>query len=516
MSSENVLIVEPELKTKEFILNTLKKEEYNVFCMHDLEDILGFLQKKYIDIMIIDLSYFDKASSIDLIKRSRLIKPGLAIVAIHDGTNKELILKAFQNGAHNILCKPISKPELIRVLNEVLENTRLAKENIRLKTLLPLFELTQSLISELDINKIFDHLVKLVCLETRSDTVSILLYEEREQKLYIKAALGLNKELIGTFIEKAESNIIWTVIKTGKPLLNNINTHQKTKTPCPVATLCVPLSIKGRIIGAINCQKYHLRNGFTESDLELLSILAGQASIAIENARLFNNVRNQQDRLESSLLKVLTAQEDERARISAELHDGLAQWLVSASYGIQLGEAQLSQLKINEAREELNRANEIINNSIKELRRLILDLHPIALAELGVVEAIRQNIESFNRENGVRCNYMVMGNINNLSFINGVTLYRVTCEALNNIRKHAHARFANVAIQISTEAITAEISDDGIGFDYEKIASMKGFNGNLGLITMKERTEMIGGSFEIFTAPGKGTKIRIKLPISTG
>jgi two-component system sensor histidine kinase DegS len=256
------------------------------------------------------------------------------------------------------------------------------------------------------------------------------------------------------------------------------------------------------------------RAGFSESDLELLSIIAGQATIAIENARLFNSVRGHQLKLEASLIKVLTAQEDERSRISAELHDGLAQWLVSASYSMQTGAEQMTSSRFEEARGELARATDIVSQSVKELRRVILDLHPIALAELGLIGALKQSIDYFNKENGVRCDFKVIGGWANLSFISDVTIYRVIQEALNNVRKHAAAHHVDVVLEFNDDHVAVSIKDDGKGFDLDHIKGQNGSGVSLGLVTMKERTEMIGGNFDINTSLGEGTSILMQLPMA--
>jgi two-component system sensor histidine kinase DegS len=272
--------------------------------------------------------------------------------------------------------------------------------------------------------------------------------------------------------------------------------------------------LKRKVIGVINCSKITSRTPFTEGDLELLYILAGQAAIAIENARLFESGRMQQRNLERFLKKSLTAQEDERRRISSELHDGLAQWLVSASYGMQLCEAFLSADRHEDTVAEIKRTNNILNQSVKELRRIILDLHPIALAELGLIEALRKHVEGFNKENGVRCDFRIIGSMNSLSLLQEVSIYRIILEALNNIRKHANAAHVDVILKFDLEYAIVEISDDGLGFNLAEVLSDKVAKSSIGLLTMKERAEMLGGNLNIDTAPGRGTRITVKLPLA--
>ena len=99
-----------------------------------------------------------------------------------------------------------------------------------------------------------------------------------------------------------------------------------------------------------------------------------------------------------------------------------------------------------------------------------------------------------------------------MSFINNVTIYRVALEALNNIRKHAQAKKVNLQLEFNSDDVLLDIADDGIGFDLYEVTNNKALRGSLGLVTMKERSEMIGGSFQIETAPNKGTRIYLRLP----
>lgn len=517
MLNDKVLVLDFDSITKHIIRDTLSKEGYIVLNPHidSLQDALYYLQKKEVDILIINLT-LPEIDSIELIKRARFVRPGIGIVVLSQSDSRDVIINAFQEGAHSILEKPFSTEDLSRIVDEVLEKGRLSKENIRLRTLLPLYELTDSLVSELSAEKIFDQVVRLVYLETKANKVSLALCDDSTGKLVVKACVGMPKDQVGSLIDMSDDSIVWSAIRTGKPILLDGESKNSTGVANQGATavLCVPLSIKGKSIGAIHCSKMNTRAGFSESDLELLSIIAGQATIAIENARLFNSVRGHQIKLETSLIKVLTAQEDERSRISAELHDGLAQWLVSASYSMQTGAEQMTSSRFDEARGELARANDIVSQSVKELRRVILDLHPIALAELGLVGALKQSIDYFNRENGVRCDFKVVGGSANLSFINDVTIYRVIQEALNNVRKHAAAHHVDVVLEFNDDHVAVSIIDDGIGFDLNNIKGNNGASVSLGLVTMKERTEMIGGNFEINTSPGEGTGIFMRLPVA--
>jgi signal transduction histidine kinase len=511
---ENLLVVDYEPGAIDSIKSALSGEGYEVFCAQSSQEALSIIQKKMIDLLITGLP-LPGLSGPELLQQAHLISPstGMIIMCQHD--SMDALMKSVKAGAQAIVFKPIDAQQLKAAVEDVLQKTRLAKENIRLKTLLPLFEVNKSIVSELNASKTFNRIVRVVCIETRADKVSLMLLNEVSNELVVRAALGLSKTMVGRSMQLPHDDISWSVVKTGRAILLNAKPKHVVaeKDPYITSSLCVPLSMRGKVIGVINCSKNASRIPFTESDLELLTILAGQAAVAIENAKLFDDIQVHKDNAETFLTRILTAQEDERKRISTELHDGLAQWLVSASYATQLGSTFISLSRFGEAQEEICRASKILEQSIRELRRIVLDLHPTALAELGLVRALQQNIECLGKENGIRVKFDIGGCCKQLSLTQDIAIYRICLEALNNVRKHACASNVEVNLSFDTNCVSLEIADDGRGFDLTEIVKNGFAERSIGLISMKERAEMIGGKLEINTASGKGTRVLLRVPM---
>ncbi len=483
---------------------------YLVFHSQSVAEAITMARKKPIDLLITSLSMLETGGS-DFLQRIRLINPSIGLLVISRNDPIDIIIKSFRAGAQAILSDPIHNEELISVVKEILNKNRSAKENVRFKTLLPLFEVNNSIVSDQDASKIFNRLVRIVGMETKSDNVSLMLLDELANELIIKAALGSSKAMIGKAVGLSDVDTTWSVIKTGKAILRDrkpgeINPALNDGSVVS-SILCVPLSVKGKVIGVINCSKGTSSLPFTESDLELLTILAGQAAIAIENGKLFEDIKTHKDNGEVFLRRCLTAQEDERRRISTELHDGLAQWLVSASYFIQLSHAYVSMEKLEEASIEIGRAGNILGQSIKELRRLILDLHPTILAEIGLIGALQQYIISMGKETGILIDLEIKGDSKPLSSMQETVIYRICLEALNNIRKHASASKVSINLVFEPTTILLDIIDNGCGFNLEQAMRYKAFEGHIGLLSMNEKAEMVGGKLTITTAPGEGTRV---------
>jgi signal transduction histidine kinase/FixJ family two-component response regulator len=512
VNKESLLVVDQESEVLQMVKSTLKDDGYDVICAQSTMDALNILRKKVVDILMTSLAMPD-ISGLELLKQAHVISPSTGSIIICKNDTLDTLFKSFQAGAQAIIIKPFDSQDLRNVVGEVAQKSLLEKENIRLRTLLPLFELNKSIISELNAGKIFNHIVRIVCIETRAEKVSLLLLNETADQLIVKSAIGLNKNVIGRAAQPPDDQISWSVIKLRKALLINPSPRKKGTRPNTnrISALCVPLSIKGMIIGVINCSKSN-GGAFTESDLELLSILAGQAAIAIENAKLFNDVTEHKSSIEMFLRKNLTAQEDERKRISSELHDSLAQWIVSASYSTQLSDSLITMSKYDEARIEIKRTYKILDQSIKELRRVILDLHPVILSEMGLVEAIKQHMDSFFYKMEIKSTFKKVGIPRSLAPTQDIVIYRIVLEALNNIRKHAKATRVAVVIRYGPSEVLIKVEDDGCGFDLPATLQRETSNGNIGLLSMRERAEMAGGSFNITSVPGKGTKIIIRIP----
>jgi len=219
--------------------------------------------------------------------------------------------------------------------------------------------------------------------------------------------------------------------------------------------------------------------------------------------------------LEQLLGELLRAQEEERERISTEIHDSVAQLMVSASYHTQSSSALLSQSKFDQARDEAERATKIIGTCVKELRGIVTDLFPPALSELGLLGALQENVEYFRRETGVASRVLSTTLPQQLSPVQEMVIYRVVQEALNNVRKHAQATDAEISLDANAGEITVQIRDNGKGFDATGMRGTRQQSGRVGLLTMRSRAQMLGGNLKIEARPGGGTTVTLTIPRST-
>ncbi|GAH57708.1 unnamed protein product, partial [marine sediment metagenome] len=263
--------------------------------------------------------------------------------------------------------------------------------------------------------------------------------------------------------------------------------------------LLCPIKSRGKLIGILALGRKRSKALYSQEDIELVMSLANQAGIMIENAKMFDSLKKQQLQVQQLLAQVVQAQEEERERISADLHDGVAQWLAAASYRVQTVNALLSGNDNNEAQGELATMESTIDKSLKELRRVLIGLRPPALDELGLSHALRQSLEHLKTD-GLDCQFSETGTPVRLPSDIEIAIYRVVQEALTNIRNHAaDATKVNLRLQFQVDNLLVEIRDNGKGFDLSQTLDSAISVGHMGLLGMKQRAETLGGDIKIRT-----------------
>ncbi len=278
-----------------------------------------------------------------------------------------------------------------------------------------------------------------------------------------------------------------------------------------VDLLC-PIRSKGKLIGILALGKKQSDSSYSDEEISLLMTMANEAGVAVENARMLDSLKAQQLQVEQLLAQVVLAQEEERNRISIDLHDSVAQWLVGASYRLQTFDQIISGDE--KARRELADMEQTVTKSLKELRRVVVGLRPPALDELGLTHALRQSLEELKADN-LDCQFSIAGTPFRLPSSMEIAVYRVVQETLSNVRKHAEASKVNLRLQFQENNLRVEIRDNGKGFDLNQTLDSAIAVGHMGLLGMKKRVDMLGGNITIKTREGTGTSIIFSLPVQS-
>ncbi len=210
-------------------------------------------------------------------------------------------------------------------------------------------------------------------------------------------------------------------------------------------------------------------------------------------------------------LRIIKAQEEERKRVAREIHDGPAQTLANLVLRVEICEKLLAS-QPSTVGKELKELKELIKTSLRDIRKIIFDLRPMVLDDLGIVPALQRYLADFEDKFGLSVEFIYIGKEVRLKKGIEVTLFRILQEALNNVYKHAGVMQATVKLEITEKQVNLSIIDIGRGFDVEKVLKGEGLE-SYGVIGMRERVDLLEGKFYIKSAPGRGTEIRIKIPL---
>lgn len=265
----------------------------------------------------------------------------------------------------------------------------------------------------------------------------------------------------------------------------------------------------------------NLRRRRDELDLRLRSlkttadkaeVLASQVGVALnflsnQMGHVLSHLENLQQR-QAYGARIIKAQEEERRRVARDIHDGPAQAMANVVFRAEVCE-RLIETDIDRAKEELKELREQVRMVLRETRKLIFGLRPMTLDDLGLAPTIKRLLDNMKERGGINAEIRVSGQEVRLDPPTEVGLFRVIQEALTNVEKHSKAKLVRVRLDFRSNAVSASVEDDGIGFESMEIISNESF----GMTGMKERLSLLGGEVTVKSQKGKGTKVYINVPL---
>jgi PAS domain S-box-containing protein len=399
------------------------------------------------------------------------------------------------------------KDAMLAVAHDVTEHKR-TEERFRrsLDMLLALREAGQILGTTLELEEIGSRLLEIM-RGVSGLTAAVISREDERGRLRLWRASNL-KGLWhqARYTPEAEA-ARQEVLKTGECRffwLQGPNPEGKN-----LAGVCLPLRMRERTAGVL--EAYGPESLAEEDTLAILSSLAAQSASALENARLYEELAEREERLGDLISKLFAAQEEERRRVAYEVHDGLAQLATTAHQYLQAF-ARLYPPGSEEVRNLLDQALGWIQQTVGEARRVIADLRPTALDDFGLQTALCLEAEA-SLEEGYDVSYEENLGDERLPLAIETALFRIAQEALNNVRKHANTERIRLSLVRSGERVRLSVRDWGRGFDGEAPAS-GGPGERVGLSSMYERVALLGGNLRIDSRPRVGTLITATIPLS--
>ncbi len=242
------------------------------------------------------------------------------------------------------------------------------------------------------------------------------------------------------------------------------------------------------------------------TERELLRSVADRSALAIDRARMTDALREREARIAELSAHLMSAQEEERKRISRELHDETGQALMVIRLYLGMLEAAVSA---RSARGKIRETLEVVDRTIDGLRRTIARLSPLVLQELGLIAAIRKEAKDLAKATGVKARVAVSDSVGRLAPTTETAVYRVVQEALHNVAKHAQAQAVNIQMFRENTNLRLVVEDDGVGMSKRPGTPGRSF----GLAGMRERISMLGGTVRIISGKGRGTRLEVSVPV---
>ncbi len=396
---------------------------------------------------------------------------------------------------------------------------QMQKRRIEHDRIRAIYRLTSTLASTLNYQRVLDSVLDLSLTAVNTDPdvtaderlISVVMLFSKSGTLEIASARRLTpadkravlpgqKGAIGQALEKDQPVLLKEVKKDTE--LGHLVTFRTCEE-----VYCFPLRSGFDAYGILLFG--HPQAGyFTADRCETLDILGRQAVFAIQNARLYQELLDERDRM-------IEVQEEARKKLARDLHDGPTQSVSAIAMRINLVQRMITR-DPRGAREELNRIEDLARRTTKEIRHMLFTLRPLVLESQGLTAALKSMAEkikeTYSQDVQVQVDESLLENV---EMGKQSVIFYLAEEAVNNARKHAKAPHIWVRLLPSgKDIIRLEVQDDGRGFDVEAVTRAYDQRGSLGLVNLHERTELVNGVLNIQSAPGKGTLIQVYIPLS--
>ncbi|MDX2162759.1 MAG: GAF domain-containing sensor histidine kinase [bacterium] len=271
--------------------------------------------------------------------------------------------------------------------------------------------------------------------------------------------------------------------------------------------VCVPLRAAYDNFGVLVYASERL-NAFNDEHTELLTAIGVQVTIALQNAVLYQNLVEEKER-------IIEIEDDARRKLASDLHDGPTQNISAMAMRVNYI-VKLLEKRPEGVAEELHKLEDLARRTSKEIRQVLFTWRPLVLESHGLQAALLGLAEKVQETHGQKVQVRVTGDA---AFLldrkQQVVIFHIVEEALNNARKHANAALVSVSLYRQEEVVILQVMDNGQGFDMNAVGQGNGRN-SLGMINMRERAELIEGTFNVESAPGRGTLITVVIPLKAG
>jgi signal transduction histidine kinase len=400
------------------------------------------------------------------------------------------------------------------------EVSRLQKENTaateRIAVLQVLQDVARSLSSELNLEPLLQMILAAAVQVMNASAGSLLLLDHETDELVFEVIEGgIGAALEGTRMP-ADKGIAGWVTSHREPLIvDDVNRddryyrriaqdHDFTTT----SLLCVPMVARGKVIGVLQVLNKEPGQYFDTADQEVLTSFAAQSAVTIENARLYQSLREEHER-------IIAVEEDIRRELARDLHDGPTQILAAIIMCANFVRKAIAHNSLDHAVNELGEMMPVAEKALHQVRTLLFNLRPVILETQGLVPALESYAQRLREAEGMNVMLNASGKFDRLPHNAEVAIFTIVQEAITNAKKHARASRIDIEVTPTDDKLTVVVRDNGVGFDPKAVTDRYDERGSLGMLNMQERAEIVNGTLSLESKPGQGTTITLQLPINT-
>jgi signal transduction histidine kinase len=377
-----------------------------------------------------------------------------------------------------------------------------------------LYEVGQALATNLDLPSLLADIKQRVPAVMGAERCSIMLLDEATHELVLDAIDPHTGELREFRIPTDRGIAGWVATNGIGQIVNDVEQDPRwfdgVARDMDFVTrsiLCAPMRQGDRVVGVMQVLNKRSGEPFSDQDLRLLTTLATQAAVAVENARLVRSLKSERD-------KLLAKEAEVRASIARDLHDGPTQSVAAISMNIEFIKKLLRAMP-ERVESELNVLAELVQKTSQDIRTLLFELRPLGLETQGLLSTLHQYVSRFRDPSGaMRLRLEAPPSIPRLPVEVEAAIFIIVQESVNNARKHARSPEVAIYLYQEEDQLVASVRDRGRGFNVAAVESNYNTRGSLGLLNMRVRARLIGGEWRIRSAEGEGTTVELRVPLS--
>jgi signal transduction histidine kinase len=380
--------------------------------------------------------------------------------------------------------------------------------NEKMTYLQEIYEFTREMITLFNFPEIIHFILgKMTHFFGTEGSLILLLQDQRIQGIYSFPHLDENQGIL-KIMEKTLEESIALFVDDGGEIQREIDQSQLKRL------VAIPIQAHGRCYGSLALYNHEKGFKFTDKELGLLYQFLYITAVALENAFMLEEIERNRQELRLLTAKMIKIQEEERKRLASDIHDTLAQALTAIGYKIQFCK-ELALKKPSLLMEQFDALIKMVHQAMDQSKELIASLRPDLIDTMGLVPALKRHIENFSQETGIQVSIDLPKRIQ-ISSEGNICLFRIAQESLMNIYKHSGAKTAELALKKEDGNAVLTIVDGGKGFDISQGLPWTKDKNKLGLLSMKERAETVGGTLGIQSKANCGFRVEARIPIRQG